>query len=158
MIQFGFTYHKPLVLQALRYHFIARREVKLLIILVNVFAIVAAALFYFKKVRPEPFFLGSLLWGAIMLSFWFILPTLIYNKSATFQEQFIVTFSEAGVNLQSERGEVFWQYQQFSHFFQSPNFYHLYIAEKSFFIIPKQGITTEEQLAITDLLNRSIQK
>jgi hypothetical protein len=35
----SFTYDKKQVLQALRYHFLSRKEIRLMIILVNVFAL-----------------------------------------------------------------------------------------------------------------------
>ncbi|TAF95954.1 MAG: YcxB family protein, partial [Bacteroidetes bacterium] len=41
-MQFTVAYEQPLVIQALRYHFISRREVKFLIILVNLFALLSA--------------------------------------------------------------------------------------------------------------------
>ena len=44
-----FSYHKGQVLQALRYHFIARAEIRIMIVVVNVFALTSAALYYFKK-------------------------------------------------------------------------------------------------------------
>ena len=45
MVSEYFTYNKGKVIQALRYHFITRKEIKGMMILVNVFAIVSAALF-----------------------------------------------------------------------------------------------------------------
>ena len=51
-----FGYDKKQVLQALRYHLLNRKEIRLMIILVNVFALLSAALFYFKKILPLAFF------------------------------------------------------------------------------------------------------
>ncbi|MEO6136660.1 MAG: YcxB family protein, partial [Ginsengibacter sp.] len=65
-----FTYTKPKVIQALRFHFISRREIKIMIILVNVFAILSAVLYYFGKVSPVSFLLSSGLWFILMISFW----------------------------------------------------------------------------------------
>ncbi|WP_204277155.1 hypothetical protein, partial [Klebsiella aerogenes] len=61
----------------------------MLVILVNVFAIVSAILFYAKKIRPEPFLLGSVIWLVLMASFWYFLPNSIYKRSSTFRESFI---------------------------------------------------------------------
>ena len=41
-----FGYEKRQVLQALRYHFITRPEIKILLIIVNVFTILSAVLLY----------------------------------------------------------------------------------------------------------------
>jgi hypothetical protein len=51
-----FEYHKQKVIQALRYHFISRKEIKVMMVLVNVFAILSAGLFFFKKISPLAFF------------------------------------------------------------------------------------------------------
>ena len=59
-----------------------------MMILVNVFAIGSAVLFYTKKIRPEPFLLGSFIWIFMMLAVWYILPYSIYSKSSTFKETF----------------------------------------------------------------------
>ena len=82
-----FTYNKPKVIQALRYHFITRREIKVMMILVNVFAIISAGLFFFKKVDPLAFLVSSILWFALMVIFWFLLPQMIYRKADTFKDR-----------------------------------------------------------------------
>jgi len=55
-MQFSFSYQKPKVIQALRYHFVQSPEIRVMLILVNVFAILAALLFYTKKSAAEPFY------------------------------------------------------------------------------------------------------
>ena len=128
-MQHSFSYEKKKVIQALRYHFVQRNEVRILIVLVNVFAIVSAILFYTKKIRPEPFLLGSFIWIMLMATFWYFLPNNIYKKAATFQDSFIIDFSEAEITLENERGAITWPWNKFSHFFESPNFFHLYFAK-----------------------------
>src|SRR5262245_47241677 len=66
-----FTYNKGKVIQALRYHFITRREIRIMMILVNVFALLSAGLFFFKKISPLAFLVSSLLWFMLMITFWF---------------------------------------------------------------------------------------
>ena len=65
-----FGYNKKQVIQALRYHFLNRPEIKILLIFVNVFAIASAVLLYFKIIQPLSFFFFSLLWFILMLVFW----------------------------------------------------------------------------------------
>lgn len=77
-------YEKGKVLQALRYHFISRREIKLMIILVNVFALLTAILFGYKIISALPFLLSSLLWMSMMIAFWIWLPSTIYKRNHTF--------------------------------------------------------------------------
>lgn len=145
LMQFAFEYDKKKVIQALRYHFVQRKEIRVLMILVNVFAIAAAFLFYTKKIRPEPFLLGSLIWLGLMAAFWYFLPNSIYKRSATFKDHFKVHVNDNGMVLDNELGEVHWNWKQFSNFFESPHFFHLYFDSKSFFLLPKQGMEPELQ-------------
>src|SRR5215212_12116921 len=99
-----FSYDKKQVLQALRYHFLSKREIRLMIILVNVFALLSAALFYFKKILPFAFLVGSVMWFGLMISFWFVLPGTVYRRAATFKDHFIMNFEERSFSVGNERG------------------------------------------------------
>lgn len=154
-----FAYDKKLVIQALRYHFIGRTEIRVLVILVNVFAIFSAALFYFHKVSPVAFLLGSFLWIILMLSFWFFLPNTVYKKSATFLDTFKITFGEYRVRLENERGYTDWNWEKFVTYLESPHFIHLYFDSKSFFLVPKAAIEKEGNLDdLRRLLNEKIKR
>ncbi len=157
-MQFSFSYNKKKVLKGLRYHFIARSEIRILIILVNVFAIVSAILFYLNKIDPEPFLLSSFLWFMLMIAFWFFLPSTIYKKAHTFQESFTIFFYEKHVRLENARGYVDWDWSQFSNFFESPDFFHLYFTPKSFFLVPKEDLDAEVTRTLRELLNLKITK
>ena len=139
-MQIFFTYDKKMVIQALRFHFINRVEVRLLIILVNVFAIASAALFYFHKVSPFAFLLGTVLWLSLMIAFWFVLPGTVYKKASTFKDAFKMTIGEGHVKIENERGAMDWTWEKFSSYLESPNFVHLYFDKKSFFLVPKAAI------------------
>jgi hypothetical protein len=134
-----FTYNKQKVIQALRYHFITRREIKIMIILVNVFAILSAALFFFKKISPLAFLVSSILWFTLMIAFWFILPYSIYKKAATFKDGFTVSLEDQHLFLENERGSKSWPWASFSSLIESPHFFHLYFDSRSFFLIPKDA-------------------
>lgn len=155
-MQFHISYHKKKVIQALRYHFISTKEIRLMMILVNVFAIIAAILFYLKKIRPEPFMLGTFIWILMMVSVWYILPYAIYRKSPTFKDKFLIHFRETEIYLSNERGSVTWHWKDFAKYFESPHFFHLYFNSKSFFIVPKDGMTDEELHDIRGLLKKNI--
>jgi hypothetical protein len=157
-MQLSFSYNKPKVIQALRYHFVQSPEIRVMLILVNVFAIVSAILFYTKKIRPEPFFLGSLIWMGLMASFWYFLPNNIYNRSDTFKDKFIIHFNEGAVVLENERGEMIWQWNRFSKYFESPHFFHLYFDAKSFFLVPKDNMSEEFTHELRGLLKEKIKK
>ncbi|WP_315818322.1 YcxB family protein [Paraflavitalea speifideaquila] len=96
-IQFG--YDKKEVIQALRYHFLTRPEIKILLIFVNVFAILSAVMFYMKYIQALSFLAFSILWFILMLVIWRILPGSIYRRSATFKDHFIMHFQDDMVVL-----------------------------------------------------------
>lgn len=110
---------------------------RILLILVNVFAVTSAILFYFKKIQPFAFMIGSFLWFALMLTFWFFLPRIVYRRSSTFKEEIDITFYPQSIDLSTSRGHASWAYNRFNYFIESPYFFHLYINERSFFLIPK---------------------
>lgn len=151
-----FTYSKPKVLQALRYHFISRKEIKVMMILVNVFSILAAGLYFFKKVSAYAFLGSSFLWFILMISFWFILPNIIYRKAATFKDRFKVSFEDQHMFLENERGSRSWPWSAFSSVIESPHFFHLYFDSRSFFIIPKEAFRSDELNEARQLLRQKI--
>lgn len=155
-MQHSFSYNKKKVIQALRYHFIQRNEIRVLVVMVNVFAILSAVLFYLKKIRPEPFLLGSLTWLVLMATFWYILPNSIYKKASTFRDSFIIDFREDGIRLENERGYVDWPWNKFSRFFESPHFLHLYFDAKSFFLVPKENMSDEMMHEVRGMLNGKV--
>ncbi|WP_447641108.1 MULTISPECIES: YcxB family protein [Chitinophagaceae] len=156
-MQFSFSYQKNKVIQGLRYHFITRPEIKILILIINIFAIISAALFYLKKIQPQPFILSSFIWVVLLIVFWFLLPWYIYRKSATFKDHFILRTVSSGLELSNERGNVFWSWEQFSSYFESPAFIHLYFNSRSFFMLPKDHMAPEQLNELRTVLKENIQ-
>lgn len=144
MVSEYFSYDKGKVIQALRYHFISRKEIKILMILVNVFALFSAAMFFFKKISPLAFLVSSALWFMLMLLFWFLLPRIIYKRAQTFQDRFRVLLDEGEFGIENERGGRSWKWSEFSTWMESPHFYHLYFNSRSFFIIPKDAFEGDD--------------
>lgn len=153
-VQFG--YDKRQVVQALRYHFLSRKEIRFMIILVNVFALVAAALFYFKKILPLAFFVSTFLWIVLMLSFWFALPELVYRRAATFQDRFTMNFEDKGFSLGNERGGRQWSWKTVSYYLETPHFFHLYFNATSFFLVPKAAFEGEQLTEIRKVLREHV--
>jgi hypothetical protein len=137
IIHFG--YEKKQVVQGLRYHFLTRPEIKVLLVLVNVFAILSAVLFFMKKIQPVSFLLFSLLWFILMLVIWRFLPASIYKRAHTFQDNFSMDINEENVTLMTERGSKTWEWKDFSGLVESPYFFHLYFDSRSFFLVPKDA-------------------
>lgn len=154
-----FGYEKPQVMQALRYHFISRREIRLMIILVNVFAGVSIILFLAKKVQPMAFLMGSSMWIVLMVSFWFILPMAVYRRAATFKHEFSMSFDEDGFKLSHERGAKSWDWTALQSYLESPHFFHLYFDSRSFFLVPKSGCKDIEEIQeLRQLIKSKVKK
>jgi hypothetical protein len=154
-----FEYDKKQVLNALRHHFISRPEIKFLLIIVNLFTILSAILFYLHKIQPLSFLMFSLLWFILLITFWTILPLSVYRRSVTFQDRFSMDFNDYEVVLQTERGSHAWSWNDISSFLETPFFFHLYFNSRSFFLVPKDSFTDLESLQETrNLLKRKLQK
>src|SRR5215216_4357035 len=141
-----FTYDKNQVIQALRYHFLSKKEIRLMIVLVNVFALASAILFYFRKILPFAFLVGSFLWFSLMVAFWFILPGMVYRRAATFKDHFDMNFEENSFSVGNERGSRDWQWTELSNFVETPNFFHLYVDNRSFFLVPKNAFANGDEV------------
>lgn len=141
-----FSYEKKQVLQALRYHFISKPEIRIMLILVNVFAIASITLYALKKITPMAFLMGSFLWVVLMISFWFILPAIVYRRAETFRHSFSMDFMDDAFELIHERGRRSWQWSQLTNFIESPNFFHLYFDSRSFLLVPKSGLKDKDEV------------
>ena len=153
-----FSYDKPKVIQALRYHFISRPEIKLMMVIVNVFAIISAALFFFKKIHADAFLISSMLWFVLMIIFWFILPTMVYKRAVTFKDSFKANFNEQFFSIENKTGSRSWDWKEFSSYIESPHFFHLYFNARSFFIIPKDAFLEGEDHEARKIIARNIKK
>ena len=155
----SFTYDKRQVMQALRYHFISRPEIRIMIILVNVFALLCAVLYYFKKIADFALLTSSFMWLFLMISFWFVMPALVYKRAATFKDSFTMKFEEEGFSLGNERGSKAWPWKALSTFMESPNFFHLYFDSRSFFLVPKNSFSNPDEIyELRQLLKKKVKK
>lgn len=154
-----FTYEKSKVLQALRYHFLSKREIRFMIILVNVFALLSATLFYLKKILPLAFLVGSLVWFFLMISFWFLLPGMVYRRASTFKDHFTMSFEEDSFSVGNERGGRSWPWNALNSFLETPHFFHLYFNATSFFLVPKNAFGTPDEIyQMRQLLKKKVKK
>lgn len=154
-----FAYNKSQVLQALRYHFISRPEIRTMIIVVNVFALVSLILYMLNKITATAFMVGSLLWIVLMISFWFVLPMAVYRRAETFRHEFSMNFGQDGFSLQHEKGSRSWPWTALTNFIESPHFFHLYFDTRSFFLVPKSGFKdSDEVYEMRQLLKEKVKK
>ena len=155
-----FGYDKNKVLQALRYHFISRPEIRIMLIMVNVFALASIRLDAIGKITPTAFFVGSFLWVVLMISFWFILPGAVYRRAVTFKHNFSMSFDQEGFTLGHEGGgSKNWQWAALKNYVESPHFFHLYFDSRSFFLVPKDGCKdTDEVYDLRQLIKSKVKK
>jgi hypothetical protein len=153
-----FSYQKKQVIAGLRSHFFGRIEIRILVILINLFAILSAVLFYFHKIQAISFLIFSFLWFILWITIVQILPLTIYKRSQTFQDAFTLSLNDAGVLLQTERGNQLWQWNKFSEFKETVHFFLLYFNPRSFFMFPKDSFKdlTELQTA-REILKKNIE-
>jgi hypothetical protein len=126
-----FTYDKKEVLDGLRSHFFSRPEIRMMFIMINLFAIGAAVLAILKIIQPISFLIFSLLWFLFLLTVRRILPLSIYKRSQTFKDEFVMSLDE--------KQGVIWNWSDFSNFKETLYFFHLYFDSRSFFMVPKDS-------------------
>lgn len=154
-----FGYEKGKVLQALRYHFISRPEIRIMLILVNVFALISITLYALKKITPLAFLTGSFLWIVLMISFWFLLPGMVYRKAITFRHKFSMNFEDKGFTLSHEKGSKSWPWEALKTYVESPHFFHLYFDNRSFLLVPKSGcMNSDEVYELRQLIKGKVKK
>ncbi|MBK9382888.1 MAG: YcxB family protein [Chitinophagaceae bacterium] len=154
-----FGYEKGQVIQALRYHFISRQEIRIMLILVNVFALASVTLYALGKITPMAFFMGSALWIVLMISFWFILPFMVYRRAITFKHEFSMDFRDDGFTLAHERGSKSWPWTALKSYLESPHFFHLYFDSRSFLLVPKNGCKdSDEVFELRKLIKEKVKK
>ncbi len=83
-----------------------------------------------------------------------ILPFTVYSRAKTFRDSFNLTFLDTYMHIENPSGTKNWSYNAFKYFIETPNFFHLYIDEQSFFLIPKEAFSDSDQIHAARLLFR----
>src|ERR1700760_1724618 len=127
-----FGYNKKQVLDGLRGQFFGRPQIRIMVIMINVFPLLSAVLFALKKIQALPFLIFSVLWFFLWISIRRLLPLSIYKKSATFQDTFILNLEDQGILLETKKGQQLWEWSVFSGFKETAYFFHVYFDARSF--------------------------
>jgi len=99
------------------------------------------------------------MWFFLMISFWFVMPAMVYKRAATFKDHFTMNFGEEGFSLGNERGSREWPWKALSTFMESPNFFHLYFDSRSFFLVPKNSFRDRDEIfQLRQLLKAKVKK
>lgn len=137
MLEFQVEYRKGEVLQALRYHFIRKPEIRVMVILVNVFALLSVVLFAVGLASALPFLTGTGLWLFLMAAVWVGMPLAVYRRNRTFRDRFTVRMGDTHLFIVTERGSRTWAWREFSHHYETPGFIHLCFGGSGFLLLPK---------------------
>ncbi len=140
-----FKYRRREVIEALRFHFMNKPEIKLfrtfLILLV-----IAAFIGYFTDYIS----LNALTWIfiifiALVFLLWFILPFSVYRRAHTFREpELTLSVSEETLTIGTNKGKSRIAWQRFSNVMETKDFFYLYRSNKSFFLIPANAFNSKE--------------
>lgn len=147
MLEFRVEYRKSEVLQALRYHFIRKPEIRVMIVLVNVFALLSIGLFAAGLASPLPFLMGTVLWLVLMPAVWWWMPAAVYRRNRTFRDRFTVRLEVSHLFLSREGGVRTWAWREFSNYYETPGFFHLCFGNQGFLLLPKAGIPGPEGIS-----------
>jgi hypothetical protein len=80
------------------------------------------------------------------------MPTIFYKKTALFTYNWDFSFDNQKASLHSMQGEATWNWEEVSHHFESPHFFHIYFGPKTFFLIPNDNMTLEVKQTIRAIL------
>lgn len=141
-----FRYNREDVINALRFHFMQRGEIK---VFRNTFAILLLATiagYVFRLVNVSALVGIIAMVLLICCVFWFMLPISIYNKSLTFKENIRLGYNEEGLMIGTAMGERPQSWNSFSQIVETPTFFFLYRDKKSFFLVPVDAFETDEAI------------
>jgi len=93
-----FSYNKEDVLNALRYHFSRRGEIKVFRNTLCILVLAALAGFFFQVVTLNALIGIIAMTALIGWAFWYVLPLSTYNKAATFKDEIRLRYTEDGTN------------------------------------------------------------
>ena len=151
-----FTYKKEEVINALRFHFMSRGEIRVfrntLIIL-----LLATVIGYVFRVVNFNAMLGIVVMMVILgWAFWYLLPVSTYNKAATFRDSIRLRYNDEGMAIYTGQGERSMSWRNFSQIVETQSFFFLYRDKRTFFLIPTSAFENDEARSqFSELMQRT---
>ncbi|WP_109696493.1 YcxB family protein [Chitinophaga deserti] len=151
-----FTYKKEEVINALRFHFLRRGEIRVfrntLIIL-----LLATVIGYVFRVVNFNAMLGIVVMMVILgWAFWYLLPVSTYNKAATFRDSIRLRYNDEGMAIYTGQGERSMSWRNFSQIVETQSFFFLYRDKRTFFLIPTSAFENDEARSqFSELMQRT---
>lgn len=142
-----FSYNKEDVLNALRYHFSRRGEIKVFRNTLCILLLAALAGFFFRVVTPNALIGIIAMVALIVWAFWYVLPLSTYNKAATFKDEIRLKYSEEGLLISTRASDHQRQlsWNNFTQLVETRKFFFLYRDKKSFLLIPTSAFENEDE-------------
>ncbi|HEU4553341.1 MAG TPA: YcxB family protein [Chitinophaga sp.] len=140
-----FSYNKEDVLNALRYHFMQRGEVKVYRTTLAILLLVTLLGYLFHLVNFSALIGIVAMVAIIVWAFWYLLPLSTYNKAATFKDEIKLLYSEEGLFISTRSSEhqrqLYWNH--FTRLVETRKFFFLYRDKKSFLLIPTSAFEND---------------
>ncbi len=141
-----FSYNKEDVLNALRYHFMRRGEIKVFRNTLCILLLLALTGFFFHLVTPSALIGIIAMVAVITWAFWYLLPVSTYNKAATFKDEIKLGYSEEGLQISTRASDhqrqLYWN--NFTRIVETSKFFFLYRDRKSFLLIPTSAFESDD--------------
>ncbi|HVB02114.1 MAG TPA: YcxB family protein [Chitinophagaceae bacterium] len=138
-----FCYNKEEVIQALRFHFLHKGEIKVFRITLLIL-LMFAVLGYLVQLVTFAAMTGVIIMMVLLtIAFWFLLPISIYNRAATFRESIDLLCNEEGMVIGTRSGERHILWKHFHRIVETDQFFFLYRTNQSFFLIPMQAFKSQ---------------
>ncbi|WP_298736475.1 YcxB family protein [uncultured Chitinophaga sp.] len=141
-----FSYNKEDVLNALRYHFLRRGEIKVFRNTLCILLLATLAGFFFRVVTLNALVGIAAMTALIAWAFWYVLPLSTYNKAATFKDEIRLRYTEDGLLISTRASDHQRQlsWNNFSRLVETRKFFFLYRDKKSFLLIPTSAFENED--------------
>ena len=149
-----FHYDKQAVIDALRFHFMNRPEMKFFKVVLILMILSAFAGYFFGMLVLSALIWIFLLFVVLVLFFWYILPYSVYRKARTFREKDIrLDWDTRSLTIVTDSGQRTLPWDRFSNVLETSKFFYLYQSNKSFFLIPAAAFADrEDRVAFSELL------
>ena len=152
-----FTYNREEVINALRFHFLRRGEIKVFRNALVILLLATVIGYVFRLVNFNAM-LGIVLMMLVLgWAFWYLLPVSTYNKAATFRDNIRLHYNDEGMAIQTGVGERQLSWRNFNQIVETDSFFYLYRDKRSFFLIPTSAFqSSEAHLQFRELMQRAI--
>ncbi|ATL46942.1 hypothetical protein COR50_06960 [Chitinophaga caeni] len=153
-----FSYNKQEVINALRYHFWQRGEIKVFRYTGLILAVFSAVGFILGFVNVQALTAVMAVVTLMYACFFFLLPISTYNRASTFKENIRLRWNEQGILINTFSGERLLPWKQFKQVVETRTFFYLYKDSKSFFLVPTNAFSSEAERQAFSLLLQQLYK